>query len=71
MKQLELQSYKLIIKNKIVKKINNLDQKKKKKEKKTQKANPNMRGFIKLLFLWKLSVPRRISKGSQCKSNYI
>ena len=35
MKQLELQSYKLIIKKKIVKKINNLDQKKKKK-----KANP-------------------------------
>lgn len=26
-----------------------------------------MRGFIKLLFLWKLSAPRRISKGSQCK----
>lgn len=67
MKQLELQSYKLIIKKKIVKKINNLDQKKKKK---TQKANPNMRGFIKLLFLWKLSAPTRISKGSQCKTNY-
>ena len=70
MKQLELQSYKLIIKKKIVKKINNLDQKKKKK-KQTQKANPNMRGLIKLLILWKLSVPRRISKGSQCKRNYI
>lgn len=34
MKQLELQSYKLIIKKKIVKKINNLDQKKKKRKRK-------------------------------------
>lgn len=34
MKQLERQSYKLIIKKKIVKKINNLDQKKKKTHKK-------------------------------------
>lgn len=54
MKQLELQSYKLIIKKKeIVKKINNPD-----KEKKME----CMRGSIKALFSEKLSLPRRISR---------
>lgn len=53
MKQLELQSYKLIIKKEIVKKINNLDKGKKKE---------STRGSMKSLFLEKLSVPRRISR---------
>ena len=51
MKQLELQSYKLIIKKKIVKKINNLDQKKKKKEKENPKSKPKHERFYKTIVL--------------------
>lgn len=53
MKQLELPSYKLIIKKEIVKKINNPDKEEKMK---------SMRGSIKPLFTEKLSVPRTISR---------
>ena len=51
MKQLELQSYKLIIKNKIFKKINKLDQKKKKKEKENPKSKPKHERFYKTIVL--------------------
>lgn len=53
MKQLELQSYKLIIKKEIVKKINNPDK---------EKNKESIRGSIKALFSEKLSVLRTISR---------